>query len=66
MRVEIDLRIIALVLIFVFTSQAKIYFLFFLFIFLHEMAHIVVGKLFKMQISDVSLGIFGFSAQIYC
>lgn len=44
MRVEIDLRIIALVLFLVFTSQAEIYLLFFIFIFLHELAHIIVRK----------------------
>lgn len=47
MRVEIDLRIIALILIFSFTAQSEIYMLFLLFIFLHELAHIIVRKNFE-------------------
>lgn len=46
MRVEIDLRIAILVLLFAITSQTKIYLLFFVFIFLHELAHILVRKIF--------------------
>ena len=42
MKVEIDLRIIALSLIFALTMQVKVYLLFFVFIFLHEISHILV------------------------
>lgn len=59
MRVEIDLRIIALVLFLVFTSQAEIYLLFFIFIFLHELAHIIVRKDFWNGNSECITWLFG-------
>ena len=65
MRLVIDLRIILLILFFISTSQIKVYCIFLFSILGHELAHIVCAKILKMQIEEVSFGVFGFSAQIY-
>lgn len=66
MQLVIDLRIFFIFFIFIATSQIKLYLLFFCFIFFHELAHILSAKILGMEVTEVSIGIFGFSARIYC
>lgn len=42
----------------------KIYTYFFISIFIHEISHIVIAKVYKINIKNLRVSIFGFSAQI--
>ena len=42
----------------------RIYIYFFISILIHEIAHIVVAKIYKININNLRISIFGFSAQI--
>jgi len=42
----------------------KIYLYFFISILIHELSHIIVAKIYKININNLRISIFGFSAQI--
>lgn len=65
MKIEIDLKIILLLILFVLTAQIKLYSIFILFIILHELAHILMGYILGMKITNFRINILGVSAEMY-
>ena len=62
MKIRIDLKILIFLVIFYLTNQIKIYITIMFFCFLHELGHILVGIILKMQPEKIELLPCGFSS----
>lgn len=62
MRIRINLTIIIFMAIFCFTNQIKIYMLIMSFCFIHELGHIIMGRILGMQLEKIEIGPCGFSS----
>ena len=64
MKFRIDLKIIFFLCLFFLSKQLNIYLLVMFFAFLHECAHIIVGKILGFKVNQIELMPFGFSTQM--
>ena len=63
MNIKIDIYLIFSIVILLFFRQAESFLIFYFFILIHEIAHILVAKMLKIKIIDVSLLPFGVNAR---
>ena len=61
MKLRIDLKIIIFMIIFGITKQLRIYIIVMFFCFLHELGHIIVGKILGLKIEKIEITPCGFS-----
>ena len=61
MRIRIDLKIFIFLILFYFTNQLRIYLIVMFFCFMHEIAHMILGIIFKMKPNKLEINPFGFS-----
>ncbi|OKZ64440.1 MAG: hypothetical protein BHW02_06615 [Clostridium sp. 28_12] len=61
MKLRIDLKIIIFMIIFGITKQLRIYIIVMFFCFLHELGHIIVGKILGLKIEKIEMTPCGFS-----
>jgi len=67
MSIKLDIYLVFSIIILFFFRQAESFLIFYLFVLLHEIAHILVAKLLKVKVVDVSLLPFGVNARFdYC
>ena len=64
MKFRIDLKILFFLCLFFLSKQLNIYLLVMFFAFLHECAHIIVGKVLGFKVNQIELMPFGFSTQM--
>lgn len=64
MTFRIDLKIIFFLCLFFLSKQLNIYLIVMIFSFLHECAHIIVGKILGFKVNQIELMPFGFSTQM--
>ena len=63
-KVEIGISIIPFLIIVLFTGYYKLFFTYFIITLIHELGHIVVAAIFKVETQQIKLNIFGFSATL--
>ena len=63
MKLKINILLILLIILFCITKQIDMYLILMLFILLHELAHIVVGKILKLKIDYIEIIPFGVSVK---
>ena len=61
MRIRIDLKIFVFLILFYYTNQLRIYLIVMFFCFMHEIAHMILGIIFKMKLNKLEINPFGFS-----
>ena len=61
MRLRIDLKILVFLMLFYFTKQLKIYLIIMFFSLIHELGHLIIGKILKMKIEKLEVLPYGFS-----
>lgn len=61
MEIKLDLKIVLFAIIFYFTGQIEIYSLCILFALLHEIGHILVGRLLGYKLKTLKIMPVGFS-----
>ena len=64
MKLKFNILVIFLIILFCITKQINTYIILMLFVFLHELAHIAVGKLLKLKINYLELMPFGISVKL--
>jgi len=64
MKFRIDLKILFFLVLFYFTGQLKIYLIIMFFALLHELAHLIVGKILKFRITEIEIMPFGLWSSI--
>ena len=64
MKIRIDLKVIFLLILFFFTNQLEFYILSMGFALIHEICHIIVGKMLGFSIVSIEMMPFGFLANI--
>ena len=63
MKTKINPYIIVFLILFTITNQIRIYLIIMLFDFVHEMTHIIVGRLFKFNIKEFNILPWGFGIE---
>lgn len=64
MKLRIDLKIIFFIIIFFFTGQLKIYLIILFFALLHELAHMIIGKIFGFNAISFEINPIGFCIEM--
>lgn len=64
MKFRIDLKIIFFIIIFFFTGQLKIYLIILFFALLHELAHMIIGSIFKFKPISFEFNPIGFCIEM--
>lgn len=64
MKFRIDLKIILFIILFFFTGQLEIYLIILFFALLHELAHIIIGSIFKFRPISFEINPIGFCIEM--
>lgn len=64
MKFRIDLKFLALLLLFFLTNQIKTYIIVMIFAFLHEISHLIIGKMLGFKPTEFELMPFGFRIKL--
>jgi len=63
MKLKINILVILLIILFCITKQINMYIILMAFVLIHELAHIAVGKILKLEIDYIELMPFGVSVK---